>query len=235
MTPKSKWINSPSCIFFFFFLQRYQNIKEKNNSSNLQASTSSKHWQQKCTGWVSGLEISPRSESHMGALRLCSRANQRNLPFSKSVSLTLHTSASCPTFLFSVVCFLFLFFLFSCASRLNPGTSSVHRRSQLVLWQPWYDGHTDKILAYACESSSSTPWLTVSRYRLTYGAVGVALKKRVLLTILAGSYCFLCSLRGTLFLLFTTSWAPSGLIDNVIDLLFHFFFLDKVVELYIGK
>lgn len=115
------------------------------------------------------------------------------LAFSKSVSLRLHISASCPAFLFSVVFFLFCFF--PSASRLNPGAGSAHCRSQLVLWQPCCDGHTDKILAYAGESSSSTPRLTVSRYRLTYCAVGVALMKRVLLTILAGSYCFLCSQR----------------------------------------
>ena len=82
------------------------------------------------------------------------------LAFSKSVSLRLHISASCPVFLFTLLLFFFSFF-FSCFSLVwTPAQAVQISRTAVLSWpsgSPCYDGHAGKISAYAGESSFSTP------------------------------------------------------------------------------
>lgn len=160
------------------------------------------------------------------------------LAFSKSVSLRLHISASCPLSCFPVLSVLFFFlFLFYPSSELQ------HRQRRLVA-PPFTAGPLAAILWRTHRQNISLCWWIKLFYSIMIDHVRIqsdVLHSRsgadeksppdntcqfLQFPMLSVAPCFSFT---------TTGWVPPGLTDNAIDLFFPFSFLDKHFELYIGK
>lgn len=160
------------------------------------------------------------------------------LAFSKSVSLRLHISASCPVFLFSVL-FFFLSFPFFCLS-----SELQHRQCRLVA-PPFPAGPLAAMLRRTHRQDLSLCWWIKLFYPIMIDHVRTQsdiLRSKsgadeksppdntcwfLQLPTLSVAPCFSFTQLG---------WVPCGLIDNVINIFFSSsLFLDKHFELYIGK
>lgn len=117
-----------------------------------------------------GSDFPTLSEPH-GSFTPLFTSQPEQLAFSKSVSLRLHISASCPVFLFSVV-------FFFCSPHLNSSPAVQISCTAVLSWSSGSLDAADRISAYSGETSFSAPQPTTSGSLLTCGAVVGALIKR---------------------------------------------------------
>ena len=123
--PKCKWVSSPAVKMFSETNTKEKRPKKKKKLripviSRLQRAVNinKRNVQVESVGWG----FPTLSEPH-GSFTPLFTSQPEQLAFSKSVSLRLHISASCPVFLFSLLFFCFLFYSLFPPSELQPSSA----------------------------------------------------------------------------------------------------------------